>query len=121
MSTECEYPVTIPGNPPETIDVSEVADFSVSQRQQAKAETSRKKGAGVVSRPLAGCRKNRAIRNLPGGLPLGTARRDLLWCRDAIGEDNFGQSILVLGNRVGNFRLGFVELGLRVEKSLFLF
>src|SRR6266851_10493654 len=50
MSTECEYPVTILGNPPETIDISEVADFSVSQRQQAKAETSRKKGCrGCVS------------------------------------------------------------------------
>src|SRR5229473_7944373 len=50
MSTECEYPVTILGNPTETIDVSEVADFSVSQRQQAKAETSRKKGCrGCVS------------------------------------------------------------------------
>src|SRR5258708_10785050 len=53
-------------NAGETIDVSEVTDFSVNQQQHAKAETSRKKGVRRVSRPLAGCRKNRGIRNLPG-------------------------------------------------------
>src|SRR5216683_8243493 len=101
MSTECEYPVTILGNPPETIDVSEVADFSASQRQQAKAETSRKKGCrGCVSsvRGLAG--KSEASDLSQGRLPLGTARRDLLRCRDGKGEDDLGQAMLVPGARV---------------------
>src|SRR5258708_2957417 len=97
MSTECEYPVTIPGNQRETIDVSEVMDFSVNQRQRAKAETSRKNGVRLVSRPLAGCRKNRAIRPLPGAASPRHREEDLLRCRNAISEDNLGQSILVFG------------------------
>src|SRR5258707_7445490 len=52
------------GNSRETIDVSEVADFSVNQQQQAKVETSRKKSVRPVSRPLAGCAKKRVIRKL---------------------------------------------------------
>jgi hypothetical protein len=43
MSIECEYPVTILGNPRETIDVSEFADFSGDQRQRPKAEEEPKK------------------------------------------------------------------------------
>src|SRR6266571_9461871 len=63
-STECEYPVTKPGNSRETIDVSEVADFSVDQQQHAEVEASRKKGFWLVARSPAGCVIDRVILNL---------------------------------------------------------
>src|SRR5260370_14383955 len=68
-----------------------------------------KKGAGewLVRSRVAG--KIEAPEICQGRLPLGTARRDLLWCRDGIGEDDLGQPILVLGIRVGNVGLGFLE------------
>ena len=100
------------GNPRETIDVSEVTDFSANQQQQAKVETSRKKAVRPVSRPLAGCRKKRVIRKLRRAAPLGTARRDLLRRRDGISENHLGQAILVIGIRVGDVGLGFLEFGL---------
>jgi hypothetical protein len=47
MSTECEYPVTIIGNPRETIDVSEVADFIGESETTAKGRVEPKNADSV--------------------------------------------------------------------------
>jgi hypothetical protein len=54
MSTECEYPVTILGNPRETIDVSEVADFIDELTTTAKGRNEPKK-TRMASVSLTGC------------------------------------------------------------------
>src|SRR6266700_4198763 len=69
-STECEYPVTKPGISRETIDVSEVADFSVDQQQHAEVEASRKKrflASGSFARRL--CDRPSHPKPPKGGFP----------------------------------------------------
>ena len=87
------------GNPRESIDVSEVTDFSVNQRQPSKTEPSRKKGVRRVSRPLAASKKKRVIRKLRrAASPRHREEGPTSVTRNRISEDNLGQAILVSGH-----------------------
>jgi hypothetical protein len=67
----------MPGNSRETIDATEVADFSVDQQQPSGAKMSRKKEVRLASGSLPGGEKDRVIRN-PQRAPSSRYREDFL-------------------------------------------
>ena len=101
------------GNPRESIDVSEVTDFSVNQRQQAKTEPSRRRGVRRVSRPLAASKKKRVTRKLRRAASPRRREERPTSVTKSYKRGRFGSSDIGIWASVSTIvSLGFLEFGL---------
>ena len=100
------------GDSRETVDVSEVGDFSPVQQQQTHGDDCRKLAFRRLRQVRRYRGKSRFIRKLRRTASRLSCEEVLTSARNDIGEDNLGQAKWVLGVCVGDVRLRLPKFGL---------